>query len=86
MKHILDRILKRSEKVQTKEQKEIAIKAYEDLLQKYVGSIPKIKDIEHLFSELKYNIDDNLETHIKIQSIFELLNYMEENKISVKWQ
>lgn len=84
MKTILYRTIIRTQKEGTSEkEKQIGKKVYDDLLEKYCGNVPKLKDLEMLFMSLNYDISINLETHLKIQSTFELFNYMEENKIQV---
>lgn len=87
MKHIIDRVISRTQKQSATDiEKEIGNRVYEDLLEKYCGNIPKVKDLEKLFRDLNYNVSDNLETHLKIQSTFELLNYIEERKKEVRCQ
>lgn len=87
MKHIIDRVIGRTQKQSTTNiEKEIGNKIYEDLLEKYCGNIPKVEDLEILFRNLNYNVSDNLETHLKIQSTFELLNYIEERKKEARCQ
>lgn len=81
MKTILYRTIIRTQKEGTSDkEKETGKKVFDDLLEKYYGNEPKLKDLEMLFMSLRYDVNANLETHLKIQSIFELFNYLEENK------
>lgn len=75
MKYIIDRIITRGERGSTQD-KEICKKVHEDLLEKYCCNKPTVRDLETLFRDLQYDVNSNLETHLKIQSTFELLNAM----------
>jgi len=79
MKHIIDRVITRTQKEGNSENvKEIGKRVYNELLEKYYCNKPTVKDLELLFYDLNYDVDKNLETHLKIQSTFELLNHLEK--------
>lgn len=79
MKYIIDRVTTRTQREGNSENvKEIGKRVYDELLEKYFCNVPTVKDLELLFYGLNYYVDKNLETHLKIQSTFELLNHLEK--------
>lgn len=78
MKHIIDRVITRTHREGSSQgDKEVGKKVYDDLLEKYCCNKPTIKDLQLLFYDLNYDVHKNIETHIKIQSTFELFNHLE---------